>query len=62
MHLLAELQQSSLPDIWLLTAARFWNNLATSSGLHHRGTLDAVLFTGGGLRSNYVAGLMTALL
>ena len=38
--LLAELQQSSMPDIWLLRAARFWKDLATSSGM--RVALDAV--------------------
>ena len=64
--LLAELQQPSMPDIWLLRAARFWNNPATSSGLHYRVILDAVLLTVsslpvGGLRSGYVAGFMAAL-
>ena len=59
--LLAELQQSSMPDIWLLRAARFWNKLATSPGLHVRVALDAVRLTVGGLRSGFVAGLVAAL-
>ena len=57
----AELQHSSMPDILLLKAARFWNSLATSSGLHHRVVLFAALLTAWGLRSGYVAGSMTAL-
>ena len=51
--LLADLQQSSMADILLLRAARFWNNLATSSGLHRRVALDAVRLT--------VVGLVAAL-
>ena len=31
-----------MPDIWLLWAARCWNNLAASSGLQQRVALDAV--------------------
>ena len=41
----AELQESSMLDIWLLRAARFRSTLATSSGLHHRVALDAVRLT-----------------
>ena len=50
-----------MADISLLRAASFWNNLATSSGLHHWVALDAVRLTVGGLRSGYVAGLVAAL-
>ena len=46
-----------MPDIWLLRAACFLNNLATSSGLHHWVAIDAVRVTVGGLRSGYVAGI-----
>ena len=50
-----------MPDIWLLRAARFWNNLATSSGLHHRDDIYAVRLTVGSLRSGYVAGSAAAI-
>ena len=39
-----------MPDIWLLRGVRYCTNLATSSELHHRVALHAVLLTLGGLR------------
>ena len=59
--LLAELQQSSMPDTKLLRAACYWNNnLATSSGLHLQVAKDDGHLTVRHLRSSCVTGLMAA--
>ena len=55
-----ELDAVPLQDMWLLSAARFWNTLLGATGLHKTLLLDAVRLAVAG-RRNWVSGLVASL-